>query len=148
MYDDKACRMGVRLLAVSEAVIYLHLFVRCLFCQAFECLPSWHRIQLCQRQCTTSTRGAEGSRGSGRQKVGGLVGGVMRAKSRVSDAQPLHVLRHHPPSTTLVITHFVRHQLRQWQWHSDLHELALMPVQKLPPPHQGLPASPSQSGAA
>ncbi len=49
--------VGVMLLAVSVAVSSLLLFARCLFCQRLECLPSWHRLQLWQRQCTTSPRG-------------------------------------------------------------------------------------------
>ena len=42
---------------MSEAVSSLLLFARCLFCQRLECLPSWHRLRLWQRQCTTSPRG-------------------------------------------------------------------------------------------
>lgn len=79
------------LLAVSEAVSSLLLFARCLFCQRLECLPSWHRLRLWQRQCTTSPRGRRdlgphrGWGGVGRG--GGWAGGVTRAKSREQDAR-------------------------------------------------------------
>lgn len=45
---------------MSEAVSSLLLFARCLFCQRLECLPSWHRLQLWQCQCTTSPGGGGG----------------------------------------------------------------------------------------
>lgn len=54
------------------------LLARCLFCQRVECLPSWHGLQLWQRQCTTFPRGGGGDLGGG----WGSGRGVMRAKWR------------------------------------------------------------------
>lgn len=88
------------LLAVSEAVSSLLLFARCLFCQRLECLPSWHRRRLWQRQCATSPGGRRDL-----EPHGGVGGGLRElnggSKIPVLPLPPPHPCLHPPPPHSL-----------------------------------------------